>query len=972
MGSVRLLFLLICLPLLTLGLFEDQAGSYDWRQQYIGRPLYTKIDTNLNRLFIASEQNALACVNLKSGNIVWRKVFEIGEAGQIDHVIWALKEIVVVSNNGQRVQGFDYNRGFATWEYSLFGEQTQKQKILSVVSKKEKESYYLANNKHLCLVGSREKICIELPTDDGFVTANLFETDHGVFVIRFKDTTAQKLQYNTQLSSLLSKTILNDLESHKNLQCMNSLDSNYLSCYSDQISSIFTTEIKSGNANSLPLTIQKSILSSDREPRLAWSSKDFFLIETLSEDDGLNLYLFKKEQNENDLVLLKKIESVQAYDQVSHSQNSFLIYSKYIGKNKLNFYTFDLKKSQERTDLLISANVLNSEDILQLEASVTENKNSQLSVTVSCFFKDYSLSVFNQQGVKYFTREEALAYISTVEMVDFPLLHLQEEFEDEFGSTKQDNLITMFYKRIKTQLIMLKEFIQIDLVQKVTSLLQNSPMTKKSQSGISLDEITRDEFNLNKIIVAVTSIGKVFGIYTSANGKILWSFYLKNTIAFKFNKVRDENTIPFFVQRTAAHVPYEPQCVLISKANDQNGSLKTRVYFFNPLTGRASKDAPKEGYLVDYQVKQAFLSYQMDSHYLKPVVLFDTENRIHVFPQSSISDLQAKSSNKPTIIFSTQRENDNLNTLTGYSLSYSNEPLPEVWRLNFEDEKISAIASKLSNDRIHSHGKILGDRSVLYKYLNPNLVGVVTTGQDSQNVPYVNVYLVDTVTGSVVNSFNHKRCKGPVNIVHSENWFFYSYYNMKFRRHEVTSVELFEGDIQNNSTHFSSLDDIKPIVFSKSYIVQRSFDSMQVTLTEKGISTKDVIVACQYGVIMEIPWILIDPRRPIKMTEVEREENLLPYMPEIPLNYEFTLNYYNYVYNTRGISTAPSGLESTSLVFTYGLDIFFTRVFPSKTFDMIREDFDYFFITTLMVGLVLGTLLTKKLAAASNLKKAWK
>ncbi len=147
---------------------------------------------------------------------------------------------------------------------------------------------------------------------------------------------------------------------------------------------------------------------------------------------------------------------------------------------------------------------------------------------------------------------------------------------------------------------------------------------------------------------------------------------------------------------------------------------------------------------------------------------------------------------------------------------------------------------------------------------------------------------------------------------------------------------------------------------------------MQITLTEKGISTKDVIVACQFGVLIEIPWVLIDSRRPVKMTEVDREENLIPYMPEIPLNYEFSLNYYNYVYNIRGIHTAPSGLESTSLVLAYGLDIFFTRVFPSKTFDMLREDFDYFFIITLMLGLIFGTFLSKKLASSSNLKKAWK
>lgn len=42
-------------------------------------------------------------------------------------------------------------------------------------------------------------------------------------------------------------------------------------------------------------------------------------------------------------------------------------------------------------------------------------------------------------------------------------------------------------------------------------------------------------------------------------------------------------------------------------------------------------------------------------------------------------------------------------------------------------------------------------------------------------------------------------------------------------------------------------------------------------------------------------------------------------MPEIPLNYAFSLNYYNYVYNVRGIVTSSTGLESTSLVFAYGL-----------------------------------------------------
>ena len=34
-------------------------------------------------------------------------------------------------------------------------------------------------------------------------------------------------------------------------------------------------------------------------------------------------------------------------------------------------------------------------------------------------------------------------------------------------------------------------------------------------------------------------------------------------------------------------------------------------------------------------------------------------------------------------------------------------------------------------EHVHSQGRVLGDRSVLYKYLNPNMVAVVTEGQDA-------------------------------------------------------------------------------------------------------------------------------------------------------------------------------------------------------------------------------------------------
>ena len=50
-----------------------------------------------------------------------------------------------------------------------------------------------------------------------------------------------------------------------------------------------------------------------------------------------------------------------------------------------------------------------------------------------------------------------------------------------------------------------------------------------------------------------------------------------------------------------------------------------------------------------------------------------------------------------------------------------------------------------------------------------------------------------------------------------------------------------------------------------------------------------------------------------------REEGLIPYAPELPQVTENTINYYKKVYRIRGIKTGGAGLESISLVFTYGL-----------------------------------------------------
>lgn len=54
----------------------------------------------------------------------------------------------------------------------------------------------------------------------------------------------------------------------------------------------------------------------------------------------------------------------------------------------------------------------------------------------------------------------------------------------------------------------------------------------------------------------------------------------------------------------------------------------------------------------------------------------------------------------------------------------------KVWELLLSprNQRITQVVAKNPIERVHSQGRVLSDRSVLYKYINPNLVAVVTEG----------------------------------------------------------------------------------------------------------------------------------------------------------------------------------------------------------------------------------------------------
>ena len=97
------------------------------------------------------------------------------------------------------------------------------------------------------------------------------------------------------------------------------------------------------------------------------------------------------------------------------------------------------------------------------------------------------------------------------------------------------------------------------------------------------------------------------------------------------------------------------------------------------------------------------------------------------------------------------------------------------------------------------------------------------------------------------------------------------------------------------------------------------------------------------GWIQELPRVFVDPRRPVvaAATPEMREEGVMPYLPEVPIPAEAIINYNQTVVNIRGIYTANSALESTCLVFVYGLGNYYLFYVALNIFYVIV--FIYFF-----------------------------
>mmetsp|Transcript_44347 Transcript_44347/g.105657 ORF Transcript_44347/g.105657 Transcript_44347/m.105657 type:complete len:1000 (+) Transcript_44347:34-3033(+) len=615
----------------------------------------------------------------------------------------------------------------------------------------------------------------------------------------------------------------------------------------------------------------------------------------------------------------------------------------------------------------------------QAWASVYARKDGSVGLRVLVSTEGCELVFFQQDKVAW-ARSEALAYVTHARMVDLPVpAPAHDELMDD--SHKGGNPIVKLVSRMTADVSDLVAF----AANPMAAAAGTSTGTARAgwdTTGVSLaHDMEGDRFGFAKISVVSSSAGILLGVH-SKKGAVVWRkrFETGTTIG------------PFFVTRSPGT---DGNAEVLVVGTSPNGSAFAAA--IHPLTG-----AEVSRTNLPAAVVQAAVLPLRDSHHTQIVALLCADEKVRVQPDTAeVRALVAARAHLTFLYLVDQKRS----VMDGYGLAPGGPKggaftADKVWTVAFPaGEKIVSFAAQNQDAVVRSAGRVLGDRGVMLKYLNANLVAVATHTSAGDlamggasaaptvrtKEPVLRVYLIDAVQGAIVHDAVHKDAGGPVEMVQSENSLIYSYRNNRKERNEVAVMELFENSavelktaaqimVFNQTTGPRSAAQLeKPRLVSQAYISTVGIKHLAVTETMHGITTKNVLMALSTDQIFSMDKKLLDPRRPVgKPTANDQEEGLVAFSPYLPLAPTSMLTYNQTVFGLRGITVAPAKIESTCLMLAYGTDLFFTRVAPAKTYDCLGEDFNYPSLIAAILILFTATQVVAWYLGRSELNKAWK
>lgn len=546
-----------------------------------------------------------------------------------------------------------------------------------------------------------------------------------------------------------------------------------------------------------------------------------------------------------------------------------------------------------------------------------------------------------RNGAVDWTRSEGLSGAVAAAWADIPE---SENLAKTLEAEAHSNPLSAYIHRVNrhaTDLQYLPAYLQTLPNRLLSSIIGSD--TVSPTGGV----LARDSFGFNKLVIVATERGRVYGLDAGNQGTILWS---SKIFDFSANEKWDVKGI--YV---------EPSKGTATIRGSQGEYVVVHVLTGNVLETVAPGSQPP--------VQSVAVVDSPSGTWLLPIGLDGNPGQIATIraPKDSLV-VQSESGEIKGLKFEANRDIAVPVTL------WSFQPGP--------GEKIINVVSRPTHDPVASIGKVLGDRTVLYKYLNPNVVLVTAVSEESSSAIF---YLIDSVSGDVLYSTTHEGVdtKQPITSALTENWFAYSLWSdipvtvaalPASKGYQIVISELFESSIPNdrgplgptdNSSSIEPSDEINaepalPYVITQSFLIPESISHMSVSQTSQGITTRQLICTLTgSNAVVGIPRHVLDARRLVGRapTPAEMEEGLIQYHPVIEFDPKMILTHKREVIGIKDVIATPAVLESTSLLFAYGIDVFGTRVAPSAAFDILGKSFNRLSLVATVLALWVGVFI---------------
>lgn len=547
-----------------------------------------------------------------------------------------------------------------------------------------------------------------------------------------------------------------------------------------------------------------------------------------------------------------------------------------------------------------------------------------------------------RNGDPYWVRPEGLTGAVAAAFVEIPK---EENLAEELAAESHRGIIAAYVHRVRRHARDLQHF--PSWAKALPARVLGSFLG--DNAGSQNQGLRRDGFGFHKLVIVATEHGRLAALDAGTHGRVVWNIQAVN---LKLG---------------------ETWKVLGIEAEQKTALVRGKGGEFL----RVQSDT---GTIVQYQPGGLIKSLKTS------VPILDASGETLLIPvhdDGSIGEVPAAEFEPGTIIVTDAQDN----VVRGWALWKGPKPTL-AWQFTpAPGETVETVTPRPSHDPVASIGKALGDRNVLYKYLNPNVIIITAVGKGTSTATF---YILDSASGAVIHSAAHTGVDTnlPIASIVSENWFAYSLFSetsslsqdaseidqQKLRAYQLVVSELYESPYPNDrgsldiSSNFSSISPTftdkdgtydTPHVLSQIFLIPGPISSISVTSTLQGITTRSLLcVLPDTKALISISRAFLDPRRPVgrDATANEMEEGLFKYSPMLDFEPKWILSHKRELMSISEVVTSPSLLESTSLVFAFGnVDLFLTRISPIGAFDMLGKGFGKLQLVLTVVALAVGT-----------------